>query len=229
VKRLNRRGFTIVELMIALTVMATILLISTIVLINLGSLFSKGTNQAHVQNATRNLINDVVGQIKLGPNTPIAPIPSPAPTFTADMTAGSPSGVSVVCVGKQRFTYVLNSELGAPGAVKHVLWRDTLKDSSTCQPVANFMTSDDPSDSPADPTAVTGSGSELVPTHTRLTKFGIKTDASAPDTWQVDITLVYGDSDLLTYDGTNVLCKGGSGDQYCAAAALSGTATQRLH
>ncbi len=38
----STRGFTIVELMIALTVLSTILVMATVIMINIGVLYSKG-------------------------------------------------------------------------------------------------------------------------------------------------------------------------------------------
>jgi prepilin-type N-terminal cleavage/methylation domain-containing protein len=224
----NQKGFTILELMVALTVLATLLLIATVVLINLGALFSKGTHQAAVQNTTRNLIADVVGQIKLGPSAPQMLAPAD-PTADASKPDGyTSSGVGVVCIGNQRYTYMLNSQLDVDSS-KHVLWRDSLTSAGGCQPVADFTTADNPTDSPAEHSAQPGSGSELMPGHTRLVRFLVR--QLFEGTYSISITVAYGDGDLITYNpasGGTATCKGGSGDQFCATASLTGTATQRI-
>jgi prepilin-type N-terminal cleavage/methylation domain-containing protein len=245
-QRPEQGGFTIVELMIALVVLATLLITATVVLIHLGNLFSKGTNEAHTQNATRNLMSELIGQIKLGNNDPTLIQPA-APVTNASATDGwTTSGLGVLCIGDQRYTYVLNSELisedtvNAVGNVRHILWRDKTAAGGSCSPasdnVADFESAATPS----------SNGTEILPSHARLVALGI-TPTGTDGTYIVTLTIAYGDGDLITYspygsspappadppppyDSSNatVKCNGGTGDPYCAAASLTGIATQRV-
>ncbi|HSX37132.1 MAG TPA: type II secretion system protein, partial [Patescibacteria group bacterium] len=80
-------GFTIVELMVALSVLSILLVMSTVILIQIGKLYTKGVNQAATQNAARDIINDLSSQLQVSGNAPDG------------KTAG------VICIGNQRYTF----------------------------------------------------------------------------------------------------------------------------
>jgi prepilin-type N-terminal cleavage/methylation domain-containing protein len=161
-KRLNGRGFTIVELMIALSILSVILVISTTVFIQIGRLYTKGVNAANLQNTNRTIMGDVSSAIQFSGAAPSACTPFPAPPpptavpITCYATAPGPSDFATgpvtvrayaFCIGNVRYSYVLNRELGtdsAPNAIAgtpanaptpHILWRDTINQSAACQPL----------------------------------------------------------------------------------------------
>lgn len=230
IKNLNnspkQAGFTLVELMISLSVFATILLLSSVVLIRLGSIFSKGTNQANTQNVARTLVDTISSELAFGGTAPRqylngGPMPIPA----------NPGTTSVICFGTSRYTFVTNHRVSG-AAIDHGLWRDTMTSGNSCQANQQFLVSANPQDS----LSVAGSGSELLPEGMRVTQLLLTTNATS---YAITISIAYGDNggldggpnDLVGFMAgppANTFCKGTTGDQYCAIATLSKTVSRRI-
>ncbi len=236
----SQQGFTIVELMIALSVLSTILVMSTIVLIQIGSLYTKGVNGANLQNTTRTIMADVAASLQFSGNQPpsctsldgitcYATVPGSPRTVGAGPTAMT---VYSYCIDTTRYSYVLNRELGddttAPGGdaqTAHVLWRDTMKDSNdVCKPLD--LTADIPSD------AQSAGGYEMMSNHMRLTRFNIPPPSG--NVYTIDVWTAFGDSDLVntqpSSDPTPGLstCNGGAGTQFCATSMITTSITRRV-
>jgi prepilin-type N-terminal cleavage/methylation domain-containing protein len=200
---LNSRGFTIIELMIALSVMSVILVISTIILINLGLLYTKGTNQANTQNITRNIVNELASQLQLG---------------TANPTISTGGSVEAICIGSQRYSYRRGHQLDASNGSDHALWRDTRNTSGPCVPF-------DLANPSADASEVPDSGAELLLPQMQLVDFTIDTPPTTPQgTYSIKVTVAYGDPSLLL-PGNH--CTGKEGTQYCAVSSLTQNITRR--
>lgn len=225
----NQAGFTIVELMIALAILSTLLVMSTFILMQIGGLYTKGINQANTQNTARNVINELASQLQLSGSVPQLTGQVTTPSTPQSPPPGSNATpllqVGVICIGSTRYTYALNHKL-SKNSDDHVLWRDTMRSSATCSPLnLNF-------DTPTDTNSVSNSGVELMPVNTRLTDFSI-TPAGA-NLYHLKVTVAYGDDDLVHYtsasppasDATN--CSGDVGTQYCAVSSLSITVTRRI-
>lgn len=223
-------GFTIVELMIATVVLALILLLVTVVMINIGTIFDKGVNQTNVQDSVRDIVD------QLGQNLQVSDTGYTGGTASMNMT-GFPSA-QAFCIGDQRFTYIVGYQLGAIGSkdpdgrprIAHVLWRDNPSGAPNNCPAVNLNT--------AQPSP---GGSELVPADSRLTFLSI-TQALSNGPYKVQVAEAYGDSDLLngsTYpppynatsphppEGYGTTCLGTTGEQFCATAALTDLFTPR--
>lgn len=242
-KPVSQQGFTIVELMIALSVLSTLLVMATVLMIQIGSLYSKGVNQANLQNATRNLSHDITTALQFSGAAPPACAQTPVTTchsISTDPAHPNPvnySGLVIYayCINNTRYSYVMNREHGDDNSfspvqhTEHVLWRDTMKSNATCYPL------DLTQGLPNDGNTVAGTGYEMMPNHMRLTRF--KTVESAPGSgiYSVDIWTAYGDSDLVKVDTSDnpatagqPSCQGGAGTQYCALAKISTTVARRL-
>ncbi len=59
----NQQAFTIIELMIATTVVSVILLMVSIIMINIGGLYYKGFSQARTQDNLRSISDEVARQL----------------------------------------------------------------------------------------------------------------------------------------------------------------------
>lgn len=211
------QGFTIIELMIALSVLSVILIASTIILIQIGVIYTKGNNAASLQNAARSVQDDAAAAIRFGGFGPV-----PVSQVEGGLT------VNAICIGPVRYSFVLNKELGLDSATGqttyHVLWRDTRNDpTGGCAPVAGF-------DQPGDPGGgdSNNDGYEMAASHTRLSKFDITPDPTVVGTYNINIWMEYGDSDLLNLTTNPPSCKGGNGEQFCAVSNLTATATNRI-
>ncbi len=198
----QQTGFTILELLIATTVLSVILLMSTVMMVNIGRLYYKGINQARIQDNTRSITEEISQRLQLTSDQP--PL--------SDSSGGS---VHAYCMGATRYTYILNTQIGPdPSQSPQVLWRDTTVP-GTC-PVADL-------------TAVT-QGVELIAPKSRLTAFSIAC-ATPTSPCTITVGVAYGDGpngDLLNLNGVNTTCRDTVGNQFCAAANLKTTVVRRL-
>lgn len=226
-KTLRQDGFTIIELMIALSVMSVILVASTVVMIQIGALYSKGVNQANLQNATRNVSQDLSSTLQFNANN----------FQTGTFNASSGVTINSYCIDTARYSYLINHELGTDQfnnvTTNHVLWRDTMKDSSGgCPPMD--ITRAVPTDTGTSG-LTSGDGYEMLGNHMSLQAFNISTSASATgpaSVYSVSVWTAFGDSDLVNpADFTNNVypsCRGTTGDQYCAVSEINTSVTPRL-
>ncbi len=132
------------------------------------------------------------------------------------------------CIGNTRYSYAIDrqqsdSPVANDKQIRHVLWADQL---SSCQTGL----------SPVDltqPKPTSGANDkELMGANMRLTKLEVTKLTSDNTTWEVKITVLYGDEDLtIVYpeDTTRKVCKGGQlGTQFCAISELSTVVKRRI-
>ncbi len=217
----SQRGFTIIELLIATTILSVILVLVTSMMLGIGKLFSKGINESRIQDAVRGTTDDVSQQVELG---------GILPSYNTDSEFGAT--IEVYCLGTVRYSFLRNVQIGSkPGDAPHVLWRDVPK--GNCDPTkAADLAAPDPNSS-GDATQ----GSELLPANSWLTAFCIgtlKPDNTSCDTsnlvspYRISIGMAFGDIDQLNFAGTQTTCIGQSGDQFCATASLTTFVASRL-
>jgi prepilin-type N-terminal cleavage/methylation domain-containing protein len=196
----DQRGFTILELMIATTVLSVILILVSVMMTSIGKLYQKGVNQSRVQGAVRTITNDVSQNLQLSESPQIA---------TND-------GKTAYCIGSDRYTAVIGRQLGTgqeadetPRA-KPVLFHDKT-----------------PTDGCTTDNLDAVHGTELIPDKSRLLEFKIAEVFSG--TYKIEVAIAYGDYDLLSStSGIDAKCKALAGDQFCATADLTTTVSQRL-
>jgi type II secretory pathway pseudopilin PulG len=216
-------GFTIVELMIATSVLSMMLLIVTLIITSIGNLYYKGVNLSRIQDDTRNITSQVSQDLELNNSF-----------GTFNTTNPNPGSTEAYCIGNVRYTFVVGKELGNnANESHHVLWRDTNPTpGGACGPVGTFP-------NPA------SNGSELVAPSSRLTQFSI----AGISPYHVAVNVAYGDDDLLCspsvsgscqtpnamptvadFTKGDLLCKGlsSTGSSFCATASLNTTVVQRL-
>jgi prepilin-type N-terminal cleavage/methylation domain-containing protein len=220
-KQLNRRqkGFTIVELMIATTVLSVVLLLVTAMMIGIGNLFTKGVNQARIQDNVRSISDEFAQQLKFTGAT-LAWTANPSTVAINDLSGAAHTyTINAFCIGDTRYSFIVGVQLGtASNQIRHVLWRDSLSSvgASACNPInlRNNITTD---------------GTELMASNSRLTDLRIK--GASPYT--IDVGEAYGDDDLLSNPHSTgppqpaQLCMGNVGDQFCATATLHTVAVNR--
>lgn len=226
------QGFTIVELMIALSVLSVILLMSTIVMINIGGLYDKGVTSANLQNASRNIVADITSGIQFSASPPEACLP-PTMTYLSRginnycsqdtsskypyqfklNNSGPPVYIGAYCVGVARYSFIINAELGLDSStginIPYVLWRDTLSNpNGNCTPASNMVSAENnPSQNPTtnDNNSVSNSGYEMLPEYSRLTEFDLSLDQNIDNSnvYNVSIATAYGESGLLNIPTNN--------------------------
>lgn len=250
-KQYNEHGFTIVELMIALSVLSVLLITATLVLIQIGALYSKGVNAADLQNANRTLVADISAQLQFSgrvPNgcqmntaatSPLAPTIVNTTCFSSshnysNTNDGTTETVYSYCINNTRYSYVMNRELGTDTTTTpqqttpHVLWRDTLTTNATACPTPDIT-----QPHPADGSTQPGSGYEMLGNHMRLTRFVVQQTTTSSGIYNVDAWMAFGDSDLVQPDPSGSpgrsLCNGGRGTQFCSVSAISTQLTGRIY
>lgn len=243
-KRLNPAGFTIIELMIALSVLSVILVMTAIILIQISSLYTKGINQANLQNDTRSVMADVTAGLQFSgqPADCYTVYPSGLPVGTPGFTCYSQSqnlnGATVysLCIGNIRYSYILDREIGtdpyAPGGAQttwHSLWRDTLKDTKNCNPLDINQNTNAIADG-----ETLSPGYEMLGQHMRLIRFWVSpvSTTAGVTVYKVDVWTAFGDSDLLSAEDplhptTLPTCSSNQGTQFCAVSELSSYVTSR--
>ena len=242
-------GFTIVELMIALSVLSVILVMTTVVLIQIGALYVKGVNAANLQNTSRIIVADVSASLQFSGNAPASctvngagtscdanPPTGASYTNPQSYTTGSVSvSVHAFCIGTVRYSYVLDSEQGtdnaansvtgtAAGAVTpHVLWRDIILPNTPCQPLDLSQTTVPNTD------GTPSGGYDMASDHMRLTRFKIWPPAG-DSSYGIDVWMAYGDSDLVNTSASGQsTCSGGAGTQFCSVSQISSAVRGRAY
>lgn len=206
-KRLQPKntGFTIVEIMIATLVFATVLVLITIGVISFTHTYYRGINQSATQNTARTIIEDVSQAIQFSGGTVVTGL------------SGS-GGWKGVCVGNQSFNYLLGKQLvdGSAG---------------TNQTKQALLTQSGTSDCHAENPSGSG-GTELLSPHMRLSKFSVTANG---DLYTIDVKVVYGDDDLLRSPSRrgptagDVVCNIDAGSQFCATSELITSVVPRVN
>src|SRR5581483_2428527 len=162
----SESGFTIIELMIATAVLSTLILTSTIIIIDIGHLYYKGVTQAQLQDDVRNISEDVSQQLKL----------SGAFTTDGSNTPGIPHSL---CIEGARYSYITNVQLSS--TQPHILWKDNIPTGGGICTPANLTL--------AQPSL---GGTEMATNLSTLTAFSVS-GLSTESSHTITVGMAYGD------------------------------------
>jgi prepilin-type N-terminal cleavage/methylation domain-containing protein len=217
----SQQGFTILELMIATTVLAVILLLVTVMITGIGNLYYKGVTQSQTQDVTRTLMSSIVQDIQLNKGIPSLGVP-------LDVTVnGTHYSINSACEGTARYSYIVGPKIGSDaGDILHVMWRNTVTSGAPCDPMN--LTKDLSNSTSPDYDA---SGSELLGQKMRLTSSPTFVHSTVNvNLFTITISVAYGDDELLNLGaGYDTTCKGAAADQFCATDRLTSGAVQRIN
>jgi len=214
----QQSGFTMIELLIAMTVFSVVVIVITVSVIQFSKQYYKGIISTATQNAARTITDDIARSIQFNSGG-VTGIPN-----------GPPSGYKGYCVGDSKmysfelYQQVTDSGTGPNHQGYHGLVSSTVSGCNT-----NSL-----------PLTVKTLGTlnpaknqrELLAQHMRLAKFSITSSGGLEI---IDVKVVYGDDDLLTnpvglnpnnLDSPDINCKSTAGSQFCAVAELT-TAVQK--
>ncbi|MGH7234476.1 MAG: prepilin-type N-terminal cleavage/methylation domain-containing protein [Candidatus Saccharimonadales bacterium] len=227
----SKEGFTIMELMIAISILSIILLISSMVLIGVGNLYSKGEDLANVQDVNRNILENATSTIQFNGTQLNNGVSSSAITY--DYAFG---GVNVptyaYCFGQTRYSFVTGFNL--PAGWSHLLWLDKMSTQGNCSPLNISQASPSCSGNSNCVSSQSGSGSELMGANMHLATFNI--EEFNPQLYGISVGIAFGQKGLFIsnangpeiINGQNYQCSNSSGQQYCATSYLTTFATERL-
>ncbi len=201
----DKNGFTLVELMIAVTVFSVLLILSAASLTQISRLYYKAVIATKTQNVSRTIMNDIAQAFQFS---------------SGNMTnVGVPDGNGLrrICIGNVRYTYALNKQINSSN--KHALWRDKVASSGSCDALNIYDNSEIAN------SAASAGGTELLESGMRLKSISIGGNNLIPEIKNINIAVIYGDDDLINFSDSAktqpVDCKGGvTGSQWCAFSRL---------
>ncbi|HEX5447929.1 MAG TPA: prepilin-type N-terminal cleavage/methylation domain-containing protein [Candidatus Saccharimonadales bacterium] len=118
IKKPNRKGFTIIELMVATLVFSVVLLVILTAFIQISRMYYKGVNMTRMQEDARTVIQDMSDDIKFARSAPS-------------------SGPGYYCIGLHKYQYQKNYQLDSSGGPNNYgIRRYTLPFSSGCSAAA---------------------------------------------------------------------------------------------
>lgn len=211
-------GFTLVELMIATVVFSVILIGATTAMIQIGRMYYKGVIVSRTQETARRTMDDITRPIQFAGGD--VRISSPEIQDISGIQTGA------ICMGNKRFTYGINVQINSSVAgysaanhrAPHALYQDELSsDTAPCTPLDLTV-------------GALPAGREILSEHMRLAKFKV-TPPSSGNMWGLEVTMIYGDDDLLVPDANVPTgCAGVvQGAQWCAVASLSTHVYKRIN
>lgn len=219
--RIDSRGFTIIEFMMATTVFSVILMGVTAAVLHMGTAYQHSLYTSATQAATRNLVDSVAQAVKFS---------------AGDVNFVDGGNTDAICVGNRQFLFVPGRQLAGPTpatATRYaVLTRQNV--TGSC-PVPDAVSG-----------PVSGQPNELLGKNMRLSKLRVDPAPGEPALHIVTARVLYGDDDLFCIDtatcdpssntvltidqlqNDNVRCRSTSGSQFCAVSELSVSVYRRL-
>lgn len=197
-KRLNKDGFTIIELLIATIAFSVMLLVITSAIIQFGRVYYKGVIQSRTQERARSISEDIAKHIQFNRTTP------------SHTDLGGSTGY--ICVGDRRYTYAKEGQLQSP---QHVLVVDNVVGGCVGPYPKMTVAGLDP--------GVT----ELAGESMQLLDISVRESPSGSGLWEVSVILAYGESDDMegTPRRCKSIILGG---QFCAIAEFKTLVTRRI-
>lgn len=209
------KGFTIIELMIATSVFAVVLLLITSGILHIGKAYYKGVAQARTQTVARNVIDEISRGIQFsGGGSSVSP----------RISAGSDR--YGLCVNNVVYEFVLDTRLGSGGGTSpRVLIAHP--GPGSCAGFNNgSLTNIVTTPPPVPPGEV---NRELLGESMLLLELDV---VPTPPSYRITVVVaLVADTNLLTGSApynAGTLCKGGAGQEFCAVSKLETTIQKRV-
>lgn len=212
----HRQGFTLVELMIATTILSTVLVLTSAAITQINGIFFKGLASTRAQEAARSVIDDVSRELQLVTTNPIQG------TFS-DTSVNPNITYRVWCVGNS--AYYMRMNVAGNDTTKILLKAPvgTCPADSAIKTAMDNLTSSTISQ---DFTAYNLSVQNFSLTSKTITINGVSKTA-----YDVQVTISYANiGDLTSAGSANAACKGGGVllTKNCAVSKFSTTVTRLL-
>lgn len=215
-------GFTIVEMMVALSVLAVMLLTVSMVVMRYNVQARRALTQSTAQTTARTIQAQATEWIQFTSSTGSLVLP------------GGSTNSKAYCIGDVRISYILGRQ--STSTNPNVLISDRTGGTGCAGAGLNLESA----------VSVTPR-TEHVSKGMRLSRLAITEVSSGSGLYQINVRVVYGDDDLLCASGVvacnsnttmtaaqiqanaaNLQCKTGAGSEYCAVSELVTTAKSRL-
>ncbi len=220
--KLDSKGFTIVELLIATAILSTILVGASISVLHISKMYYKGVVMSRTQDAARTLVENISRPIQFEGSQYME---STSTSFGGGINneMGSSATRKSYCLGNQRYTITKNMQVNkslpsgiSQGKIRHAVWRDKVGNAAECATNPPLNLSSNP---PA------SNGESLLGENMRLHEFEIT--PKADNLYEVKVTVIYGDKELIDL-GTGRCKTAVAGSQWCAVAQYNTVVLRRL-
>jgi len=213
-RKIGAAGFTILELMIASSVFAVILLVIAVGVINFTNSYYKGIISSETQSVAQTIMADISQSIEFG---------EPG---NLNLSNGNVSGV---CIDNTLYAYVVGQQVtdSSPNGSQNQGYHGLVAGNIGCSSLST-LTPYLGSGSQGNSGSLPPGARELLSQYMRLGVLSVTPDAGGLYTIQVRV--LYGDDDLFnqTTNWATALCSGGPGSQFCAVSNLTTTVEKRL-
>lgn len=206
---LPAKGFTVVELMIAIAIFGLVLLFVATAIMQVSRIYYRNITETKVQNTNRELVDSISRAIQFNGGTV---------TDTLIGAVGGPT-VYTFCIGNQQYSYKLGQQLveGTAGVnqSRRVLVVRTLSGCTS-------------SSTPPSMTNPAAAGREILTPKMRIAKLEVKSVGT--DYYTIKSRIVYGDADLLNNATADTAsCRNiTSGTQFCAVSDITAAVAKRV-
>lgn len=204
--KLESGGFTIIELMIAISVLSVIMLVSSSAIIFIARQYQNGVTRTTLQSASRQLHQKITDSIKFS---------------DSEIISTSNSGYSAICIGSSRYFFKTpDSTLDSPLKIDNMsnLFYNTRNTEYNNIECGNDL--------------IESSSTRLLPNNSRVAQAKINCSDESPKSCSIKTSFISGDGDLfivnpaVTADGLR--CKSGIGNQWCSIVNLSSIVNSKL-
>ena len=223
-KSRHQRGFTLIELMIAISTFSVLLLVCFGAFIYLGHLYYKGATESRTNEIVRTIINDISQAIQFSGVT-IEPIVADPPT----------DGWAATCIGHRKYSYRLQNTTMSPSVGVQLDPEATGYNFSAGSQKATsvFVVSNGNCAGTAVPTNT--QQYELLDKNMRLLEFKIEPDVDSR-LFTIDIAIAYGgdpehpdlDSEIFVMDSNDGIIQCKPRQTFCAVNRLSTTVYRKV-
>jgi prepilin-type N-terminal cleavage/methylation domain-containing protein len=230
----NKKGFTIVELMIATVIFSLIMVMCLTGMVQVSRAYYKGITHSRTQEAARLLMDEISQTIRLsGSNISYQNSTSSGPLIAENRIT---DGAGLFCAGNKLYTYALDRKVvgGSSNESLKEIKNAIISEDVSC-PDGIEMT---PAQLGKLNLQVAGTQRSILGENMRLTKFSVtQIVPAAPikeggELWKIDISIAYGDQDLIRYTDDNginrVVCNAGTGTEFCSIVELSTIVSRRI-
>ena len=238
----KQRGFTIVELLVAMAVFQVILVGSLVAYLQISRFYQKSINAARLQQVSNTVVAEIsrsiqnTGGLVSGNLFNAIDVQNGNQDKAASKTIGlsytttiNGNTFKVLCVDVNRYLYRLDAvEPGssATQAGQHVFMSDALPSAAACDPATNIF-------------PINGTYRVILGENMSLKGFGVSqingalynvwmNAAYTSDVTDIDTTAYATDAAGIPLDNAYISCKGGSGRQFCAVSNVKTVATRRI-
>ncbi len=232
----SQDGFTIVELMIATAVFATVLLLCTFGLLQVGRVYYKGITSSRTQEVARTLMEDIAQAIQFSGGQIVPTAIQQAPGATPVRI--QPEGRFRICIGDKRYSVATDTQVvtGDPDTSNNQAYHAVIKDTwPSCGSDPNTIGKLSAT-SPGDAVLVETpdrTERELIAANMRVAAFDVirlyedTGEAVNTNLYQINVTVVSGENDLLA--PSHQTCGPfRAGTQFCAVSRLSTIVQKRV-